>query len=347
MASVQALQAWQTKAVHGHTVSSYGLSLENAMMGSTILEVVIGVVFVLIIFSTICAALREAIEAIVKTRAAYLEKGIRELLNDPHASGMARQLFNHPLIHGLFLGEYNPIHANIGMAARILGRNLPSYIPSKNFASALVDIAAHGTIDAASANTGAVSVASIRTTLGQIDNPAVRRVILNAVDLAGDDVNKVIANVEAWFDSGMDRVSGWYKRTTSYIVFGIALFLAALMNVNVIGIGAHLYRNDLDRSLMVDQASALIKDPDLLNDRKYITARVRDATIPIGRDYEGIQQESFGFQLIGWLATALAAALGAPFWFDVLNKVMIIRSTVKPNEKSPPEASEDRQAPVA
>jgi len=41
--------------------------------------------------------------------------------------------------------------------------------------------------------------------------------------------------------------------------------------------------------------------------------------------------------------TAFAATLGAPFWFDVLNKVMVIRSTVKPHEKSPEEASEDRQ----
>jgi hypothetical protein len=35
--------------------------------------------------------------------------------------------------------------------------------------------------------------------------------------------------------------------------------------------------------------------------------------------------------------------LGAPFWFDVLNKFMVIRSTVKPYEKSPPEGSEDRR----
>ena len=30
--------------------------------------------------------------------------------------------------------------------------------------------------------------------------------------------------------------------------------------------------------------------------------------------------------------------LGAPFWFDVLNRLMVIRSTVKPKEKSPDEA---------
>jgi hypothetical protein len=47
--------------------------------------------------------------------------------------------------------------------------------------------------------------------------------------------------------------------------------------------------------------------------------------------------------IIGWIITALALCLGAPFWFDVLNKVMVIRSTVKPKEKSREEASEDRQ----
>jgi hypothetical protein len=49
--------------------------------------------------------------------------------------------------------------------------------------------------------------------------------------------------------------------------------------------------------------------------------------------------------LVGWLLTALAAMLGAPFWFDLLNRMMVVRSTVKPHEKSPEESSEDRQAP--
>ena len=38
--------------------------------------------------------------------------------------------------------------------------------------------------------------------------------------------------------------------------------------------------------------------------------------------------------LTGWLITTLALSLGAPFWFDVLNKFMVVRSTVKPQEKS-------------
>ena len=53
-----------------------------------------------------------------------------------------------------------------------------------------------------------------------------------------------------------------------------------------------------------------------------------------------------GSHLVGWLLTAFAATLGAPFWFDILNKVMVIRATVKPREKSGEEGSEDRQ-PIA
>jgi hypothetical protein len=43
----------------------------------------------------------------------------------------------------------------------------------------------------------------------------------------------------------------------------------------------------------------------------------------------------------GWLITALAISLGAPFWFDLLNKFMVVRSTVKPSEKSQTETSKD------
>ena len=44
---------------------------------------------------------------------------------------------------------------------------------------------------------------------------------------------------------------------------------------------------------------------------------------------------------VGWLFTAFAISLGAPFWFDMLNKIMVIRSTVKPEEKSKTEGSKD------
>ena len=43
----------------------------------------------------------------------------------------------------------------------------------------------------------------------------------------------------------------------------------------------------------------------------------------------------------GWLITAFAISLGAPFWFDTLNRIMVVRSTVKPHEKSREQESKD------
>jgi hypothetical protein len=41
----------------------------------------------------------------------------------------------------------------------------------------------------------------------------------------------------------------------------------------------------------------------------------------------------------GWLITAIGVTFGAPFWFDLLNRFMVVRSTVKPDEKSAKEKS--------
>jgi predicted esterase YcpF (UPF0227 family) len=51
------------------------------------------------------------------------------------------------------------------------------------------------------------------------------------------------------------------------------------------------------------------------------------------------------YHLLGWLITAVAATLGAPFWFDMLNKVMSIRSSGKAPEEMP-KSPEVVQAPM-
>ena len=38
--------------------------------------------------------------------------------------------------------------------------------------------------------------------------------------------------------------------------------------------------------------------------------------------------------LLGWLLAALAISLGAPFWFNVLNRVLAVRSTLKPTSRA-------------
>ena len=72
---------------------------------------------------------------------------------------------------------------------------------------------------------------------------------------------------------------------------------------------------------------------------------------PLGRDYSLKNPRALWTATrahwAGWLITALAVSLGAPFWFDMLNKIMIVRSTVKPSEKSGDEASKDAKPRAA
>src|SRR3954470_15859031 len=99
------------------------------MFGSAILEVAIGIIFLYLLVSIVCSAVREGIEGWFKSRAAYLEYGIRELLHDRQGQDLASHFFNHPLIFGLFSDEYKPGRPyKPGILAS--GSNLPSYIPS-------------------------------------------------------------------------------------------------------------------------------------------------------------------------------------------------------------------------
>jgi hypothetical protein len=344
------------------------------MLGSKILEVAIGVIFVFLLVSMICSAIREGIESWRKTRAAFLEQGIRELLHDRHAVGIARSVYTHPLIYGLYLDDYRPRASSQPLGPLTRGGNLPSYIPARNFALALIDIAARGTGHHGGASNPAAPVLSlplVRANVLNIENGPVQRILLGAIDTANGDMNRAVDNLTVWFDSGMDRVSGAYKRATQKLLLGIGLALAVLLNVNTIAIAHYLFRHDAERAAIVARAEAVARDPSFVRDTgqgQYTRARAAldSLRLPIGwdnarfvvpwetrlvRGANGAVDTELALRLwehvfepiVGWLLTAMAAMLGAAFWFDLLNKVMVVRSTVKPHEKSPEEASEDRQ----
>ena len=55
----------------------------------------------------------------------------------------------------------------------------------------------------------------------------------------------------------------------------------------------------------------------------------------------------FGLKLFGWLITAAAVSLGAPFWFDLLQKIVQIRRSVRPAESAPATAPSGKAAEPA
>ena len=62
------------------------------MIGSEILDVLIGLVLVYFLLSIACSAIIEIVDGWLKMRAVNLEAGIRELLHDPSGTGLARDL---------------------------------------------------------------------------------------------------------------------------------------------------------------------------------------------------------------------------------------------------------------
>lgn len=322
------------------------------MFGSAILEVAIGLIFIYLLVSVTCSAIREGIEALLKTRAAYLESGIRELLHDPEAQGLARSLYNHPLIHPLFADGYKPVRSD--KRWQLFGGKLPSYIPAKNFAVALMDLAARGTrtdVVSSDPHGPVLSLDSVRMNVANLQNEAVQRVLLTAIDTAQGDLTKAQLNIENWYDSAMDRISGWYKRSTQWIIFAVGLFVAIALNINTITIADYLFQNDATRAAIVAMAAKAETDP-AISSVNYVEVRKQldSMALPVGWTRSGTPEYAAAagnanivVMLFGWLLTAFAATMGAPFWFDLLNKFTVVRSTVKPHEKSPEESSEDRQ----
>src|SRR5215210_3374257 len=262
-----------------------------SMFGSKMLEVAIGVIFVFLLVSLICSAIREGIESWVKARAAFLEQGIRELLHDKSAVGIARAVYTHPLIYGLYLDEYRP-RTDVRLDALSRGGNLPSYIPARSFALALLDIAARGHGSQGEASSPAapeLTLALVRQNVLNIENGPVQRVLIGAIDTAGGDMERAVSNVAAWFDSGMDRVSGAYKRATQKLLLGIGLAVAVGMNVNTIGIAHFLFRHDAERAALVARAETVARDSSILRtgrDVRYASARAAldSLRLPVGWD---------------------------------------------------------------
>jgi len=320
------------------------------MFGSLMLDVAIGMALVYLLLSFVATAVREGIESWLKDRSTFLRRGVAELLRD---EGLTTDLFNHPQITALYRGTYEQAKA---------AKQLPSYIPSRNFALALMDIAVRGrdsnSAIEASAGSAPLSISAIRQNVSRIGNPGVQRVLLSAIDLSGGDFEQAVKAIEAWFDSAMDRVSGWYKHRTQQILIFTGIIVAITANVDTIRIAHKLYVDPGKRQVAVALAGSIANDQSFQSTpppgapRAGVRAdslasvaiqRLDSLALPIGWP-DGEFARDWYMRLLGWLITGFAISLGAPFWFDLLNKMMVVRSTVKPHEKSPEESSDDRQA---
>ena len=155
---------------------------------------------------------------------------------------------------------------------------------------------------------------------------------------ASGDIDNLHTQLAAWFDAGMDRVSGDYKRQTQLYCFIIALGIAVLFNIDSI----HLFKTLWEYPAIATQ----IKLPSDVSTQTAVDIKKTIAELnamPIGwldttptiNWHTCTVGDGFFAQFIGWLITASATLFGAPFWFDLLQQLIRLRGTgAKPDQST-------------
>lgn len=333
------------------------------MFGSSVIDIAIGIVFVFLLLSLIASTINEMIRSIFNARGKDLLRGLKMLLNDEKATGLVSEVYNHGLVFGLFEGDFNPEKP----------RTLPSYIPAQNFAAALIDVVLKNGDAREGQDSMLTALRSAAQTLAADSSKAkVAKPLIAMIDAAGADTEKLKKSIEDWYKSAMDRVSGRYKYRTQWYLLVLGTLLTIALNVDTLVVARHLSNDAALRQSLVAAAQETAKNPspDQQKNPKPTDQAIKNNInhlqtlgLPIGwlssaqlpKDDGDPDQRVWPkvgkwpawvggslhkwpsiivFHFWGWLLTAVAVSLGAPFWFDILNKFMVARSTVKPGQKS-------------
>jgi len=165
--------------------------------------------------------------------------------------------------------------------------------------------------------------------------------------------------LEKWFNTNADRLTGTFKRTKALpLTIIIAVIMVISLNTDSIEIGKYLYNNQavskelattamnsfqnyqaqMDTLFKKDSVSSSA-NPTNISDLKAKTSQLKNdldslhaLDLPMGWKAQNIKDRKtfmdyFIKHLAGWMATILAIMMGAPFWFDILNKISNLRGT--------------------
>ena len=278
------------------------------MLGSTVLEVAIGLTFCYASVALIVSTVQEALASAMRLRARTLLDGIKTMLNDPNFTALARALYAHALVNPHGDGQPGDDRS---LSAK------PSYIEPAHFALALVDVI----------QTVPGNCQQLGRDIEAVGDPQVRRALRAIYHRADGEMKAFQDGVAGWFDSAMERVSGAYKRRSLLVSLLLSLLLAILFNIDSI----HLFRTLWQHPALTAQLGAV---PAALD------ARTLDAlwTLPIGwNSFPPVLNQDFLLMAAGWVLTASTALFGAPFWFDLLQRLVQMRGTgQKPEESKAP-----------
>lgn len=312
------------------------------------LDVAIGMCAVFLLASLFVTVLQELVAQALALRARYLAVGILNLLEagkknvgpmaaiaqlstNAASSGTAptaSSFYAHPMIAGL-------------SSNRVMKTDKPSYISRETFAAVALDLTKVLQPSSPPAATTSTDVLAVARALK--GTTPLETAVRTFAEQVGGDIDKLKERLGNWFDDAMERVAGAYKRWTQIAALLLGLVVAVIVNIDTVQIVRALSNSPQQAAQLADSVTKIVNQyPELKKDnegevREKLKEAVKTASLPIGWK-NGISLEAiataFPGSFIGWLLTALAASLGAAFWFDTLKRFVSIRSSGKnPNEK--------------
>jgi hypothetical protein len=282
----------------------------------------------------------------IHKRKIFLREMLEKALTD-EKSNLVAELYRHPQI-----------------AQQLSGTDyMPSAIDGQNFADALFSIIAEKTVDVGATASDRVSVSNAERFVQGIAlvNSYKQQQFLYSLLPSGSDssdrADAIKANIVKWFDAYMARISGEYKRRQKKPLFVIALLVAMVLNVNGLTLFQDLWHNQNAQKALEAKITMLAaqgsmptyegENPKELMDS--VTRELNRMGLPIGINpgvwkacftqkepfQSGTESDHPGFLgivwnyirlLSGYILAAMLMRMGAPFWWDVINKIINLRS---------------------
>ncbi len=291
-----------------------------------LLSIVIGIVFVLLLFSLLATTVMEMLAGLLTLRGKNLINAIKSMLGENETVVFTSHQYYKQL------GE----KANL---FRFLRKSTlpPSYIRPGTFTAILMDILQVNT-------TGQAQQA-----IANLPDGKLKELLAFLYRESYDDIAVFRQKVESWFTEVMERASEWYVSSIRIWLFWVGLTIAVSFNVDVINIYTNLSANATLREYMADAAEQFVQtapepvsvdsavvNPDFYAAKEQFSTLMNEniAAIrsPLGLGWDTVEwpAEDKGhwwlYKLIGWFTTALAVSLGAKFWFDLLKQLVNFRS---------------------
>jgi len=291
---------------------------------NVIVQVAIGIIFVWIILAVITSQLQDWIASALSWRASMLEETIKHMLGDPN---LKNRFYNHPLIKGLHTHD---------------GKRKPGGIPEDKFALVLFEEVMNSgvsvtdvkdTFDKLKKNVTALKAMEAGTELKEFAT-SLDTLLIGIEDKAGeaaDKINEARMRVEGWFNNSMERLGGAYRRRMQMVAIIVGIVVAAALNADTAFIASRLWSDPVLRETVVAQAGQLqqsgVENPNGQQPpsaEEIMKTAEQLSALPIGWSANNLPQDANGWasKIFGILLSGMAAAQGAPYWFDLMRKLV-------------------------